>query len=116
MNVKSADHVIADLSRTLKLGNDRPPSFQESVQLVVDILFGELRDRSLDLEPLVAWQLELRPHFDVHLEAHRPGLGDLDRVDIEPRLNDRLELIFLVDLIERRHQQVRFDLLRIPAS
>ena len=46
-----ADHIIADLSRTLKLRYNLP-SFQESVQLVVDILVGELRDRSLTLSPL----------------------------------------------------------------
>ncbi len=104
--------IITELGVALELGNDRATSFEELVQVVVDILVGELGDRSLDLEALVVGQLELRTNLDVHLEAHRPVIGNLDRLDVEPRLNDRLELVVLVDLLERRHQQVRLDLLR----
>ena len=54
--------------------------------------------------------VKLRTNLDVHLKIHRPLLGDLDRLDIEPRLCDRFELVVLVDLLERRHQEVRLDL------
>ncbi len=103
--------VIADLRGAFELGHDLPVPLQESIELVVDVLLGELRDRPLDLEPLVVGQVELRPHLDVHLEVHRPVFGHLDRLDVEPRLGDRVELVVLVDLLERRHQQVRLDLL-----
>ena len=79
-------------------------------ELVVDVLLGDLDDRPLDLEPLVVRQVELRTHFDVHLEIHRPLVGELDRLDVEPRLGDRIELVVLVDLLERRHQERRLDL------
>ena len=109
---------VADFRVAFLFGNDGSIRFQESVQRVVDVFFGQLHNRSFDCEPLVIGQVELRANVDFQLEAHRPDFGDLDRVEIEARLKDGFELEFLVDLVERREQQARLDLLRdlLPES
>ena len=64
----------------------------------------------LEREALVVRQRELRADLDVHLEVHRAVVGQLDGRDVELGLGDRVELVVLVELLQRRHQQRRLDL------
>jgi len=74
-------------------------------------LAGDRPDGPLEREPLVIRHLELRANLDLHLEAHRTVVGQLDGSHVELWLRDRIEVVVLVDLLERRHQQRRLDLI-----
>ena len=63
-----------------------------------------------DREGLVGRDGEVRADLDVHLEGHRPVVRQLDRLDVEVGLGDRVELVILVDLLQAGHQERRLDL------
>ena len=66
---------------------------------------GDLSD-----QVLVLGQGEVGADFHIHLEDHRPVIGQLDGVDVEVRLRDRIELVLLVELFQAGHQQGLLDL------
>src|SRR5208337_4968362 len=75
------------------------------------ILVANRLDRPLDLQIFVLGDRELGPNLHVHLECHRAIVGKYDRLDIELGLDNRVELVILVNLLERGHQERRLDLI-----
>ena len=76
----------------------------------LDVGLADRPHRPLQRQALVVGHLELRADLDVELEVHRAVFGQLDRRDVEVGLRDRVELVVLVELLERGHQQRRLDL------
>ena len=102
---------VAELGAPFELGHDLGVPFEEPLELRVDVGLGDRLDRPLDRQRLVLRQGELGPDLDVHLEPHRALVGQLDGLDVEVGLGDRVELVVLVELLQGRHQQRRLDLL-----
>ena len=67
-------------------------------------------DRPLDGQVLVFGDLEVGLDLDVDLEDHRAVVGQLDGLEVEVGLGDRVELVLLVELLQAGHQQGRLDL------
>ena len=102
--------VVAQLRGPLELGHDLAVPLEVLAEIGLDIRVGDRPDRALQREPLVIRQLELRADLHVDLEVHRALFGQLDGRDVQLRLRDRIELIVRVELLQRRHQQRRLDL------
>ena len=94
------------------VGRQPPPVGQQALQGPLDVLRRELVDGLLELQSLPLGQVELRPHFEIELEAQRPLLGHLDGVQVDVRLADRRQVLVLVNLREAVHQQRALDPLR----
>src|SRR5208337_4926413 len=103
--------IIADPGCPLELGNDLRIALEEAPESDFHILVANRPDRPLDLQALVLGDRELGPNLHVHLECHRAVVGKRDRLDIELGLDNRVELVILVDLLERGHQERRLDLI-----
>ena len=76
----------------------------------VDVLFGVVVNRPLQMQPFPQRHVELRPHFDIELKNQRPVVGNLDRPEIEVRLTDGGKFVLFADLRQAVHQQLAFDL------
>ena len=101
---------VAQLRGPLELGHDLAVPLEVLAEIGLDVGVADRPDRALQREPLVIRQRELRADLDVDLELHRALFGQLDGRDVELRLGDRVELVVLVELLQRRHQQRRLDL------
>ncbi len=91
---------VADLGPALELRHELGVTLLERLDLGVDIGLGDRLDRALDRQGLVGGEREVGSNFDFHLEGHRPVIGQLDRLDVQLGLRDRVELVLLVDLLE----------------
>ncbi len=101
---------VAQLGPALELRHELGVPFEERLHLGLDVGVADLLDRALDGQGLVGGQGEVGLNLDVHLEGHRAVLGQLDGLDVELGLGDRVELVVLVELLQAGHQQGRLDL------
>src|SRR5207253_2635351 len=68
--------------------------------------------RPRDHQVLVVRQRELGLNLDVHLESQRPILGQVDGLEVELGLGDRVELVVFVELLHAGRQERQFNLAR----
>ena len=84
----------------------------ETGLVVVDVLLGDVPDRTIDFQPLVGWQVERRADFDFEFVFEILVIRNIDGLEIDVRLVDRVDIALFSDLIERDHQHALLDLLR----
>ncbi len=92
------------------LGHELAVLREEVLDVLVDVGVGDRADGPLDRQPVVIGQIELGPHFDVELVFEVPFLGNLDRIDIEVGLVDRVEVFVGGELLHAFKQHPLFDL------
>ena len=92
------------------LGHERAVGFEEAGALLGDLGVAELVDRLLDLQVLVARQVELGPHLDAELVHHRAVLGDQHAARVEFRRAERGQGRVLGELLQAGHQELRLGL------
>ena len=104
--------VRGDVIARFRRGLDRHEAAavgQDPLQGPVDVFLGELSHGLLDLQALPLRHVELRPDLQVELEGHGAFFREFDRLEIQVRLADGRELVFVVDLRQAVHQQRALD-------
>ena len=101
-NVEVGDDEVTDSAPPSSLGTSwayrsRNGFNWPSTSASVIVLTGRLTVRRL-----VLGQGEIGTDLDLHLEPHRPVVGQFDGRDVELGLDDRVELVVLVDLLQAR--------------